>query len=145
MAACRQIPDALGKVALLACGAAPRRNAADDVFGRDSDSTRLLLVCIHWRRPLRRRHLSRGHCQLMPTSRMNVVWGPNHGGSHGWSFREGQPIIRIRESGGITFAGNNRTRAHELGIMLALAAVRHGATVISYPFGARTILLSTSS
>ena len=32
----RQIPDALGKVGPLACGAAPLRNAADDVFGTDT-------------------------------------------------------------------------------------------------------------
>ena len=35
-------------------------------------STRILHVGIHWRRPLRRRHLWRGHCQLMPTNRTNL-------------------------------------------------------------------------
>ncbi len=37
-----QIPYALGKVGPLACGAAPRRNAADDVFGRDSAAIRVV-------------------------------------------------------------------------------------------------------
>ncbi len=32
----------------------------------------------------------------MTTSKMNVVCGPNHDGSHGWSFREGQPAKTTR-------------------------------------------------
>ncbi len=37
-------------------------------------TTFILLVGIYWRRPVRRRHLRSGHCQLMPTSRIRVLW-----------------------------------------------------------------------
>ena len=33
-----------------------------------------------------------------------MTWGPNHGGSHGWSFREGQAFGDL--SGGETSAEN---------------------------------------
>ncbi len=58
------------------------------------------LVAVVWAaapaRPLCRRHLIRGHCHLMPTSRMNLVWGSNHDGSLGSSFRAGQVACQSR-------------------------------------------------